>query len=509
VYEPHFPYAPPEPFASRFPGRQLYDGEVAATDAALAPLIDPIVSATSSIPTLIVFTSDHGESLGDHGEASHGIFAYDATLRVPLLVYHASLWRPRVVSSPVSHVDLLPTILDALGVRTPEDLPGRSLVPMIANEDSRERPIYFEALSGMLNRGWAPLRGVVSEGRKYIDLPIPELYDLSRDPREGRNLAESDRARATAMRDLLRRWPAAQAVSRQAEETGEVRERLRSLGYAGASAPARTNYTEEDDPKRLIHLDTLLQEVVTRYLEGDLRSAISTCRDLVARRPGMAVSHLYLAHLERAAGNLPAGIDALRNALALNPADAGTAALLGAYLTESGRAQEAIALLEPFVNREDSDVQVLTTAGLALARAGKNDEAIATLNRARDADPASAGVLVHIGTVHLIADRRAEAQQAFEQALALNPSLARAHSSLGLLAAERGDRASAVAHWQRAVASDPNEFTTVLQTGAALASRGRAEEARLFFEFFVSAAPPSRYASQIARAREWLARTSH
>jgi arylsulfatase A-like enzyme/Flp pilus assembly protein TadD len=505
IYEPHFPYDPGEPLASRFAGRP-YDGEVAAADAALAPLLDPFLIGSPARPTLIVFTSDHGESLGDHGEASHGIFAYEATLRVPL-VFHGPPFRPAsVASSPAMHVDVFPTILEALGIPAPPALPGRSLLATMTRTAGADRALYFEALSGMLNRGWAPLRGVLSAQTKYIDLPIPELYDLARDPGETRNLARSEPARVAAMRTLLERWPASERVTDREPETGEVRERLRSLGYVGSAAKNSARYTEEDDPKRLIELDGMLQEVTTLYLEGDLSKAIAKCRELVARRPRMAVSLLYLAHLERASGNLPAGVDALRKALAIDPDDAETVALLGAYLTESGRASDAVDLLDPFVRRPQPDTQVLVSAGLALARAGRADDGLSVLDRARAADPSNAGILVHIGTVHLIAGRAGDAQRAFEQAVALNPTLARAHSSLGVIAAERGDRAAAVEHWRRAVAIDPGEFRTVIQTGAALASRGRPAEARLFIEFFVSAAPPSQYAADLARAREWLAR---
>lgn len=507
LYEPHFPYRPEEPLASRFADRP-YDGEVAAADAALAPLLERVLAVPVEHRPMIVVTSDHGESLGEHGEASHGIFAYEPTLRVPLVLYAPGLWPSSVVSSPATHVDLLPTVLDALAIAPPPDLPGRSLALDIISRAGGDRPIYFEALSGMLNRGWAPLRGIVSGETKYIDLPIPELYDLGRDPGETRNLAEVEPGRSAQMRELLRRFPESADVARVDTETEEVRNRLRSLGYIGSPVPARTRYTEEDDPKRLISLDGMLQEVVTLYLEGHTADAVTRCRELVARRPGMPISLLYLAHLERATGNLPAGVAALRQALAINPEHSETAALLGAYLTEAGRAGEAVNILQPFLRRSPPDAQVLMSGGLALARAGRPDEGLSLLEQARAADPVNAGVLVHIGTVHLIAGRADAAQRSFEQAVALNPSLARAHSSLGAIAAERGDAEAAVAHWRRAVANDPAEFRIVLQTGAALASRGRPSEARPFLEFFISAAPEAHYAPEIARAREWLARSS-
>ena len=124
-----FPTRRPSRSRSHFRGAP-YDGEVAAADAALAPLLDPLLSAGRASDTLVVLTSDHGESLGEHGEATHGIFAYEATLRVPLILYAPGSLAPRVVDAPVRHVDILPTILDALGVPTPPGLRGSSLISL-------------------------------------------------------------------------------------------------------------------------------------------------------------------------------------------------------------------------------------------------------------------------------------------------------------------------------------------------------------------------------------------
>ena len=492
IYEPHFPYAPD------------YDSDVAAADAALAPLLAPLVDAGASGRTIVAMTSDHGESLGEHGEATHGIFAYDATLRVPLVLYAPRLWPPRVVEGVAAHVDILPTVLDALAQESPAGLSGRSLLPAIADQRIPDRPLYFEALSGALARGWAPLRGVLSGSSKYIDLPIPELYDLSRDPRELNNLEKSAPERARAMSALLAQWPEGDAPRPRVSEEAEVRERLRSLGYVTADAAPKRTYTSEDDPKNLIALDRLLQEVTGLYLDGRLREAIARCRELVSRRPSMAVSLMHLAHLEREAGNLTGGIDALRRALAIQPSSGETASLLATYLTEAGRPAEAVSLLDPFSVRPDADVQVLVTSALARARLGQHDAALADVERARALDPTSAAIPLHAGTIQMMAGRIDAARAAFEEALERNPSLARAHSSLGAIAAGRGDRDAALAHWRAATSSDAAEFRTVLGVGAALARGGRGAEARPYLEFFVSAAPPAQYAREIARAREWL-----
>src|SRR6185295_9037111 len=254
LYEPHFPYEPPEPFASRY-ASSLYHGEVAYADSVLGPLLEPLLSAGKSGRTVVILTGDHGEGLGEHGEKTHGIFAYEATLHVPLIVYAPRLLRPRVVRAPVRHIDVLPTVLDALGLDAPAGLPGRSLLPVAAGHGESAVPSYFEALSASLNRGWAPLTGLRREHLKLIDLPIPELYDLEADPHETKNLAVSDPRRLEEIRGVLAGVRGADRGIARSEESAEARARLESLGYTSGSAARKAHYTEADDPKRLIDLD--------------------------------------------------------------------------------------------------------------------------------------------------------------------------------------------------------------------------------------------------------------
>jgi tetratricopeptide (TPR) repeat protein len=478
---------------------------VAASDAALAPLLQPVLAGTGERSTLVVLTSDHGESLGEHGEATHGIFAYDSTLRVPLILHLQQAGRGRVVTDPAQHTDVLPTILDALGLDVPPGLDGESLLPQIDGRPRAGVTSYFEALSGTLNRGWAPLRGILRDRFKYVDLPLPELYDLAADPREERNLAETQPDRVREMRSLLASARVREVGLGRRSESADARSRLGSLGYVAGAGDVDRHYTDADDPKRLITLDATLQEIVSLYARRDLDAAVARCRDLIRKRPSMGVSLLYLAQLERERGDLPAAIDALRRALALNPGDTTSAALLGAYLTQAGRPDEALRVLSSHEGLEE-DEQAIVARALALASLRRFAEALDLLDRARQQDPASAKVLIEIGTVHLMAGQTAQAQHAFERAVQINPEAARAHSSLGAIAAERGNLGAAVRHWQRAVELDPREHGKLFALGVALARAGRQGAARSYLEFFVASAPAADHAADIARARQWLSK---
>jgi len=505
LYEPHAPYAPPEPLASRFRDRP-YDGEVAAVDVALGPLVEPLLAAGARGRTLVVVTSDHGESLGEHGEATHGIFAYEATLRVPLVLHQPRLLRPRVVTAPARHVDLLPTILDALALPLPADLPGRSLLEAAVGQPVGDVTTYFEALSGQLNRGWAPLHGVIRGGLKHVELPIPELYDLASDPGESRNLAASRPRELETLRGRLAPFLAQGSGARPGREDEATLERLRSLGYLGAAdAPRKDRYTEADDPKTLLPLDAALQEVTALFSSGRREEALERCRALVRERPDMPLALVYLGQLERDGGHLEAAIAALKRALALNPRDAVTATLLGAALTQAGRPRETLALLEPWTARAEPDLDALLTRALAAARLGRADEARRLLERAREIDPSSARVLVGLGSVRLTAGDSAGAREAFAQALAQNPSAAQAESALAMMAGEDGRAEEARERFARAVAADPTEAAKLLALASLLAGRGRMDEARLYLEVFERSASPALFARELAQVRAVLA----
>ncbi|HVR95827.1 MAG TPA: sulfatase, partial [Thermoanaerobaculia bacterium] len=250
LYEPHADYAPPEPFASRFRDN-LYLGEVAAADSYLSPLLAPFLDGKER-PALVIVTADHGEALGDHGEMTHGLFTYEATLKIPLVLWGAGV-QPGRDGRAARHVDVAPTVLALLGLEGPADLPGRTL--LAAAPKDAETTAYFEALSTHLNRGWAPLRGVLRERRKYIELPVPELYDLPRDPAEKDNRVNEERRTVRTLQAALPAesvWPPKKGAVSAEEEA-----RLRALGYAagsGGSAPAKAAYTAADDPKNLVAL---------------------------------------------------------------------------------------------------------------------------------------------------------------------------------------------------------------------------------------------------------------
>lgn len=505
LYEPHFPYEPPEPFASRFKG-EPYHGEVAAADAALEPLLRPLLEAGVNGRTLLVLTADHGEALGEHGELTHGVFAYEGTLRVPLIFFAPGLLSSSTVSAPVRHIDVLPTVLDTLGLTVPSELPGRSLLSLMEHPGQGGKPgSYFEALSSSLNQGWAPLHGLLDGSLKYVDLPIPELYDLDADPGETRNLVATRGQDVERLRGLLATQLGPDRSPIRVKEDPATLEKLHALGYlAGGAASTKQRYTAEDDPKRLIDVDTRTRGVIRLYREGDIEGALALCRENIRQRPDMPLAYLQLAYLERARGNIGGAVVAAHQAFELRPLDAESVSLYAVYLTEAGRPKEAAEVLAPYMTAVQPDLDVLTARGMALASLGRREEALETFERARATDPSNARVLVNIGTVYLMAGDLTQARQAFEAALDVDPGVARAHNSLGVIAAREGRTDEAIERWRRAVTLDPRDYQTLFNLGVTLRKAGREAEARPYLESYLKAAPPALEGRDIARVRTWL-----
>ena len=455
LYDPHEPYTPPEPFASRY-SQDPYSGEIAYADQALGRFLDRLRAAGPALErTLIVIASDHGESLGEHGERTHGLFAYEATLRVPLIAWAPAVLKPAVSAAPARLVDLAPTVLDLVGVATPANLDGRSLRAAAPGDDPGS---YFEALNANLTRNWAPLKGMLHGRRKLIDLPIPELYDLAADPGEQHNIyaARRDEARDLESRlDRLAGSGAAPPTPVPIDPDADAR--LRSLGYIvrPSAAPAR-KYTQADDPKQLVPLNTALDEAAAMRARGETPQAIAVLRDVLRRRPDFTVAYDRLAFMLRSSGHLADAIAVADEAARAGRADRTLLRTLGSMYTEAGDARRALAILEPLAQQDASDVETLDTLAQTYARSRRSRDAEATFRKALALSPNAATTWSNLGALYLMEDRSADAREALMRAVSINPDLAAAHNALGVAYARTGDANRAVEEWRRALALQPD-----------------------------------------------------
>jgi arylsulfatase A-like enzyme/tetratricopeptide (TPR) repeat protein len=492
LYDCHSPYRPPPSVAAAYPDAP-YLGEVAGVDEALAPLLTDV--RASSRPTLLVVTADHGEALGEHGETTHGLFAYEATLHVPLLLWGAGVPAGARRGS-ARHVDIAPTILEAAGAAPPGPLPGRSLL----GRGESDEPSYFEALDASLTRGWAPLRGVVWKGAKFIELPLPELYDLSADPAEAHNLIAE---RVDLVRSLKPRLDGTRAAPAASAESGQTVARLRSLGYLSGSASPRERYGPEDDPKNLVALDRDLQRVVSLYHDGKMDEAILLAKNVVRFRPTMSMGYEYLSFLQGQTGRddlAAATLEAARRRGLLTEV---LASRLGLLYSAQRKSNEALAILEPLAESRNPDV--LNALGIARATAGRVPEAIRAFESALAADPGNALAWQNIGLTQVQHDRPGEALAAFDKAFAINDRLPRAWNGRGVALERLGRHDEALDAWKRAVSLDSQQFEALLNLGTIALERGNVGLGREALRQFLATAPPGLFAEDLRRARRMLA----
>ena len=327
LYDPHDPYQPPPPYSETYRER-LYDGEIAYADAALGHLIDYLKKQNLYDDAVIVVVGDHGEGLGDHNEDTHGIFLYDSTTHVPLIVkLPKGRFAGKVVEAQVRTIDIMPTVLDLLGIVTRAKVDGESLKPFFSGDEATAR-IALAETQYPLRFGWAPLRSVRSGGFKFIEAPQPELYDLQSDPKELRNAyAPWDETVQKLRRTLADSMPQAVIPGKSSASTVSARtiDELHALGYLGpADAGSSTDAPEPSllpDPKDKIQEQNLLHAAMIASEDERPVEARAALEKLMQLNGSSANGLLQLARLEMDSKNYGKAAQYLLRARELRPQD--------------------------------------------------------------------------------------------------------------------------------------------------------------------------------------------
>ena len=495
VYDPHAPYEPPDAYKSRFPD-DFYLGEVAYTDASLAPLLEVVKSVQP--PPLLIVTGDHGEARGDHGELTHGLFCYEATIHVPLFTWCPGLVAPGRDAALARHIDIVPTILDALGEAKPRELEGQSL---LATQRKPAEGSYFEALSSAFNRGWAPLRGLMAGGDKYIDLPIPELYDLPKDPAEKDNLVSKGPDSLRRLRKRLLELP--EAPHERGTIGSEEAARLKSLGYLAGSAEMKAVYGPAEDPKNLIGVDQKLHQIVELFEQQKFDEAIPVARQVVAENPKMGMGYVQLAIVVQAKGDLAGALRIYEKAAASGAGGESMDRRRGLLLCEMGRPKQAVEVLSRY--RESDDIETLNALGVALADAGRPAEALQVFARVLELDASNGRALQDTGISLLKLDRPEEARKYLEMALTRGKRQVRAWNALGVAWMRLGDPKKAIEVWEQCISLNPEHYDALYNVGRVAGQIGDWKKARAALERFVATAPPKQYGKDLAEVRGALA----
>lgn len=543
LYDPHAAYSPPPPYRDEYRER-LYDGEIAYMDEWIGKLLrHPKVGDQ----TLVSVLGDHGESLGEHGEQTHALLAYDSTLHVPWILRGPGLPEGRRLASTVSQVDLLPTVLELVGIEPPPSDPtastggavsGRSLVPVLEGVPERApRQLYAETWLPYYTYGWARLR-VLRQGRyKWIDGPDPELYDTSRDPRELTEISEREPGLAHDLsRDLRELLDAVESEERSArlELDAEAREKLRSLGYLSTGGPDDVPDDERPDPKAMSDVHVGLERARFLFRDRLYDAAERELRRVLRRDPGNVSALIDLSTALAEQEKLDDAVAAIERALTLDPDFARLHVLLAGYEARRGEAEKALELYDaaleldprseearlqkvmhlrrmrrPEAARElleetlelhpDSPPTLALHAQIALAARGETEAAEAQLRRALELDPFLVGAWRQLAALLERQGRMDEAIDAASRGLERSVDDPDLHARLGILLARHGSRHGDVRQGQGADAEkhlrealrlgrglQPEVRTSL---GAWLAERGRFAEAEEQYEAVLAERP--------------------
>jgi arylsulfatase A-like enzyme/tetratricopeptide (TPR) repeat protein len=498
-YDPHAPYTPPEQWRTRA-GGVAYDGEVAFADAQLGRVLEALHATGVTDRTLIVVAGDHGESLGDHGEATHGLLLYEAALRVPLVIAG-----PRVPAAirgdAVSLVDVMPSVLDRVGLETPSNLDGRSVFQVPAAGATRD--MYAETQYPEL-AGCSALRMCLDGRWKFIGGPADrELYDLESDPAEQRNLAASRRALVEAMSARAAKVAEAATPSTPASPDPDVVERLRALGYL-ATAPATSAGTSaRPSPVTIVRDWSRLEAAMEDLAAGRRDRALATLAALAHARPEAPAFQSTYARVLLDAGDATAALGVYRDAVRRWPQDAALLHGLAAAARDAGRADEAMKAELAALAVDRSHAPALNGLGLLHADAGRAAEARAAFERAVAIDPYAVSYRNNLGNALMASDDLATAEREYRESLRLDPASPDAANGLGVVLVKTRRAAEAVPLFARVVAASPAFYDAWLNLGIARQETGdRAAAAAAYRR--VLAAPP-RFAAQRSAAAQLLA----
>jgi len=494
LWDPHVPYAPPEPFLTQY-RNDPYSGEAAYVDAQLGVLFGRLQAEQQMGKTFIVLTADHGESLGEHGELTHGYFAYNSTIHVPLIMAGPGL-RSLRTAGDVCHTDIFPTVCELLGVATPPKLQGRSLMTLMRGGRLKDRPIYFESLEPYLNEGVAPLRGIIEGGMKYMDSPVPEAYDMTADFEEKENVAGKTNLGPFRKKldGLVKSYASSLPSGGRKVVDRQTAERLRSLGYVTSPvAQVKSSYGPEDDLKNFLPYQQKLDRAILLVDRGEMGESVRLMTGLTEEKPSFVPAFIYLSQVLRGQGRLPDAVRALEEGVRANPDDYTLMSALGTMLLQGQQWDRAIEVLEKARGIIDYDPDVWDNLGVAYMMKDQFPKALQYLEKGIALDGTFAPALASIGAVrqsmYFSQGRQPEdlslSIEFFQKALAMAPKLDAAWRGLGLSLRTAGRNDEAIDAWEKAAALNPGDDYSIYHLGILYLDRGDKARALQNFEKYL------------------------
>ena len=473
-YDAHAPYVPHGPAGDGSPWT-LYEGEVRFVDGQIRRIVEALKAKGLDQTTLLVIVGDHGEGFGEHKERGHGIFCYEESLRVPLVLHNPRLFKtPQRVAGRLSLVDVMPGVLELVKLPAPAGVQGRSFRPLVEGREKERRPIYFESMFGPEEFNWAPLTGLIDGPFKFISLPEAELYDVDADRGETRNLlaerGDSARAIDKKLEEFVRRTAESGGASRRELTSSDVK-KLTSLGYVSSFSAKAAKMV---DPKQGIDLYIEVMALKDLVAKRDFPAAEGRLTALGAAHPGLELPDLYDVRYQivKAAGRNAEAMDILRQAMARFPERESFKVFLAMDLIEAGEPAKARDFCRELVAADPAMTSAQVLLGDAEDLLNETDGALASYEKAAALEPQNGVVRAKIASLWVKKGDLAKAQSILESlegqpAVVESADFAAAMSGLGhaLLASGQTDRGLGL--FRKATALSPANPAAWLNLGAA------------------------------------------
>lgn len=486
-YDPHFPYQAPAPFAQN-PALQPYDAELSYVDFQIGNLLDSLREKKLLENTVVVVVADHGESLGEHHEQSHGIFIYDSVSRVPLIFWNVENIKPgTVVRGLARTVDITPTILDLLHAGNIAHTDGVSLAPGMISGNSRISEAYEETFLPQNHYGWSPLFGLRTPQWQFILAPTPELYRISSDPAQTTNVYTRNPTIAGKIEHKLRGYPFDTQNSSVPEISDELKERIASLGYV-SSARVRQKKSGMDPKEGIFLLDKI--DRASQFLAaGKQTEGIEALEDVLKRNPENVPARVTLArvylnarnysaaklqlmdalqysqidsiHLDLALalvglGQFNEAVEQYKQALLINPRQLSAYANWAELELDLKRDAEAADVLQRAASQDVHSVALTLLRGRVAAFQGRFDDAVAAFEQARQEDPQNeATALYLLAGAYLQSGKSGQGIATLKQLLAKNPDHPDALRILGDIYFDQGNAAAAKEYYEKLLRAAP------------------------------------------------------
>ena len=449
-YDPHDPYDPPPPFKAQY-AASPYDGEIAYVDSAVGKLLTTLRSRGLYDQSLIVVVADHGEAFGEHGEWSHGLFLYDETIHVPLLIKLPSAGSGRrLIESRVGLVDIAPTLLQEVEIAAPSAMQGQSLLELVkakSNADAQDRPEFAETDYPYRAFGWSSLRAWRAGKYLYIDAPQRELYDQPQDPEASHNLTNSAPSVTDTMASQLDEFRHKTSRAGQAEValTPRQAEQLQALGYVSSGSGKRESDEKQRgaDPKDKVQIANSLHQGLLDAEEGNYREAILLFEQILKADPKIALANLQLGRAWNSLGEYDKAVPWLQNAVELTPDSAEAHYELGAALGEMGDSAGSAKQLEAAVAQDPGSDEMHFYLGSAYEEIDRIGDAVKQYQAALDINPDNFRANLLLGRLLAMQDRPKEAVPLLQKAVKLDPQSPDAHKFLGNVYTVLGDEEKA------------------------------------------------------------------